>query len=491
MELLATAMQELLGDDLPDDTEFLSENIAEGQSKQVDNRRLVFRRWLYALAAGIILLTVLNFFFKSFGSQSLRSGDATTEVIILSEQTSTPTIIPTETNKPPTATATITPTPIGGAKQVAYINSDSGQVNIQAISGSDQMQDKVIDNSAISLTSLWSSPNFKKIAWESSSGLKIYDSQTKSSQSFPIHGISNVIWHDNSEEITFETNVGYSWEPDYGVLTLGANKNNIIDYLSCMKLDKSQIYLEAVSPDGETISFVEYIKNGNAITERLFSVSVDCSETHLLFETNRDDKYCFGNCGLKGESPFQGVSWSSNSQQLVVSLYGNLFVLDKTGENKSALAGWTTEKAVFPLWLPDSSLIYYLIEDSLIEINADTKEKETIGDFNDPRSMVLSPNMDYILIVDTEGYSNQQLWIYKVMDNELVHLSNALPSDTGDPADRAYVRNFIPSWSPDGKWIAYLSDDKTELINVDDGSYFTLTGNPYSGFLGYDLAWLK
>ena len=105
--------------------------------------------------------------------------------------------------------------------------------------------------------------------------------------------------------------------------------------------------------------------------------------------------------------------------------------------------------------------------------------------------MVLSPNKDYILIVDTVGYSNQQLWIYKIEDNELVHLTDTLPSDTSDPSDREYVRNFVPSWSPDGKWIAYLSDDKTELINVDDGSYFTLTGNPYSGFLGDDLAWLK
>ena len=170
-----------------------------------------------------------------------------------------------------------------------------------------------------------------------------------------------------------------------------------------------------------------------------------------------------------------------------------MFILDKTGENKSTLAGWTTERAVFPLWLPDSNLVFYLTEDSLFEINTDTKEKVNIGDLDKPQDMVLSPNMDCILIRTFDG--NWHLWVYKVKDNELVSLTDIRPSNQKN----YYFGNIYgsmwdfkaPSWSPDGKWIAYLSDDKAELINIDDGSYFTLPGNPYSGFLGYDLVWLK
>ena len=489
MELLATAMQELLGDDLPDDTEFLSENIAESQSKQVDNRRLVFRRWLYALAAGIILLTV----FKSFGSQSSRSSDATTEVIILSEQTSTPIIVSTETKELPTATPTITPTPIGGAEQVVYIENDSNKVNIQPISGNDQFQNKVIDNSPASSTSLWPSPDFTKVAWESRGGLEIYDSQTKLSQGFPIHNMNNIIWHNDSEKMTIETRVyNNSINPsnNIGVMTLDLNSGEVTDYRSCMDI-RTHLYLQAVSPDGETIIVLEYAHDGNHIIEQLLSVSTDCKEIHELYEINRPYKYVLEAGGLlKSESPFRSVSWSSNSQQLIVSLYGNLFVLDKTGENKSTLAGWMTEKAVFPLWIPDSNQVFYLTENSVFEINTNTKEKETIGDFNSPRNMVLSPSKDYILIIDAESNSESQLWIYKVKDNELVHITDILRSDTNDPYYREYAIHF-PSWSPDEKWIANLSDDKTELINVDDGSCFTYPGNPYSGFLGYDLVWLK
>jgi len=506
MELLTAAMQQLLDADLPDDTEFSPEKSPEDPTKKAGmsaldsslerriGRKLAARRWMFALAGGlIILLTVASLFFKPLAASNLQLDNATAGAIIAPEKTSTPIIIPTETKEAPTVIPTITPTPIGGAEQVAYINNDSNQVNIQPVFDSEQVENKVIDNSAVSLTSLWSSPDFKKVAWESESGFKIYDSQTKSSQSFPIHNINNIIWHDNSEKITIETNTYYNSSGSYyiNVMTLAINSGEVTEYSSCMNLI-SHIYLQAVSPDGETIIVLEYIHNGSQIIERLISVSTDCQNIYELYEIIRPYKYVLEAGGLlKKESPFQGVSWSSNSRQLVVSLYGDLFILDKTGENKNTLAGWATEKAAFSLWLPDSSLVYYLTEDSMIEINTDTKEKETIGDFNDPLGMVLSPNKDHILIVDVQDYSDQQLWIYKVKENELVHLTDALPSDTRDYRDREYVRNFVPSWSPDGKWIAYLSDDKAELINVDGGSNFTLPGNPYSGFLGYDLAWLK
>ena len=487
MELLAMAMQELLKDDLPDDTEFVPENSSIAQSRKVGTPAFggfLGRRtggWLYAFAGILIILLIsASLFFRPLVISNLRSDDATASTVILPERTRTPVSTPTETKAPPTATPTITPTPIGGADQVVFLMNDSSQVNIQSVSGSAQMQSEVIDTSSSGGTSLWSSPDFKKVAWESSSGLEIYDSQTKSSQIFSIHNISNVIWHDNSEKITIE-----------GVSTLEINSGELTDYRSCMNV-RTHLYLQSVSPDGETIIVLEYAHDGNHIIEQLLSVSTDCKEIHELFAINRPYKYVLEAGGLlKGESPFQGVSWSSNSQQLIVSLSGNLFILDKTGENKSALAGWTTEKAVLPLWLPDSNLVYYLTEESLIEINTDTKEKETIGVFNAPWRMVLSPNKDYILIVDLEDYSQQQLWIYKIKDNELVHLTDNLPPSLNNPRDRDYYWNFVPSWSPDEKWIAYSSDNKVELINIDDGSYFTLTGNPYSGFLGYDLACLK
>jgi serine/threonine protein kinase len=496
MELLAAAMQKLLDADLPDDTGFLPKNSPEAQSKQIGGRRLALRRWLFALAVGgIILLTVSSFFFKSFGSKNLRSGDATTEVMILSEQTGTPTIIPTETIKPSTATPTITPTPIGGAEQVAFFKNDSNQVNIQPIFGSDQFQNKVIDNSPASLTSLWPSPDLKKIAWESSSGLKIYDSQTKSSQGFSIHNINNIIWHNDLEKMTIETKIykNASGSNNIGVMTLDLDSGEVIDYRSCMNF-KSHIYLQAVSPDGETIIVLEYTHTGNQIIEQLISVSTDCKDFHLLYEINRPYKYVLEAGGLlKTESPFQGVSWSSGSQKLVVSLSGNLLILEKNGANKKSLAGWTAENAVFPLWLPDSNLVYYLSEDSLIKINTDTKEKEIIGALYKPRDMVLSPNKDFILIRTFDG--NWHLWLYNLKSNKLVQLADI---ENSNQKNYNYGNIFgsqwdfkPPSWSPDGKWLAYLSDDKAELINIDNGSLFTLPGNPYSGFLGYDLVWLK
>ena len=496
MELLASAMQQLLGADLPDDSQFTPEISAGGQSKQVGGGMLAPRGWIYALAGGlIILLTVASLFFKPLVASNLRSDDATTGVIILSEQTSTPTIIPAETNEPPTATPTFTPTPAGGAEYVAFLKNDSNQVNIQPISGSDQFQNKVIDNSPASLTSLWSSPDFKKVAWESGVGLKIYDSRTKSSQGFPIHNINNIIWHDDLEKMTIETKIykNASGSNNIGIMTLDLDSGEVTDYRYCMNIN-SHIYLQAVSPNGETIIVLEYTHTGNQIIEQLISVSTDCENIHLLYEINRPYKYVLEAGGLlKTESPFQGVSWSSDSQQLVVSLSGNLIILELNGANKKTLAGWTGENAVFPLWLSDSNLVYYLSEDGLVMINTDTKAKEIIGVLHEPRDMVLSPNKDFILIRTFDG--DWHLWLYNIKSNEIVQLA-----DIEDSNQKNYNYGNIygsqwdfkpPSWSPDGKWVAYLSDDKAELINIDSGSLFTLPENPYSGFLGYDLVWLK
>jgi len=354
----------------------------------------------------------------------------------------------------------------------------------------------LLDSSSSGGSSLWSSPDFKKVAWESSSGLKIYDSKTKSSQSFSVQRINNMVWHDDLENITFET---FDGSKDSEVITLNLKTGELTNYSSCMAIG-THLYLQSVSPDGETIIVLEYTPDGNQLSEKLILVSRDCQGIHELYNINRPAKYTveLGQL-LKRESVFQGVSWSSNSQQFVVSLSGNLFILDKTGENKSALAGWTTERAISPMWLPDSDLVYYLTDDSLIVINTDTIEKEIIGTLHQPQDIILSPNMEYFLIPTTDAdrrealWTHQHLWIYKVKDNELIHLTDVLSSNQNGSIPRDMLRGFVsnPSWSPDGKWVGYLSDDKAELINIDSGSLFTLPENPYSGFLGYDLVWLK
>ena len=312
MELLAIAMQRLLGADLPDDIEFMPENspgdlpkktglsVLDGSLEGRTGGRLVVRGWLYALAGGvIILLTATSIFFKPFITSNLHLDNATAGAIILPEQTSTPRIVPTETQESPTVLPTFTPTPIGGAEQVVYFKNDSNQVNIQPFYSSEQIQNNVIDNSPASFTSLWSSPDFQKIAWESESGLKIYDSQTNSSQSFPIHNINNIIWHDNSEKMTIETKTykNASGSNNIGVTTLDVNSGEMTDYRSCMNTI-SHVYLQAVSPDGETIIVLEYTHNGNFITEQLLSVSTDCQDIYDLYEINRPYKYVLEAGGL-------------------------------------------------------------------------------------------------------------------------------------------------------------------------------------------------
>jgi len=100
---------------------------------------------------------------------------------------------------------------------------------------------------------------------------------------------------------------------------------------------------------------------------------------------------------------------------------------------------------------------------SVTVLEAQNKPKLTLDDFFNSvsfRSVELSPDGNSVVIVTDRADWDQQifrtdLWLYRDDSKTLIQLTQS-----GHDSD--------PKWSPDGKWIAFLSERKNEAGKSDD-----------------------
>ena len=126
-----------------------------------------------------------------------------------------------------------------------------------------------------------------------------------------------------------------------------------------------------------------------------------------------------------------------------------LFVADADGKNERALPHHETEYS--PSLTPDAQWIVFTSERAgqadLYRMHPDGSNLEQLTDdpaFDDQGS--LSPDGKSLAFISTRGEGFTNLWLLDLASRKYKNLTNTRSG------------NFRPSWSPDGRWIAFSSD---------------------------------
>ena len=202
----------------------------------------------------------------------------------------------------------------------------------------------------------------------------------------------------------------------------------------------NRIYNPKLSPDGSQIAFL-WKREGLADIYRLSLAAPGSWPERLTF--NRKSKPYWWD-----ETP----QWSPDGQSLAFTLNDHVHVLGPDSGLPVKLSGFASG-ASSPVWMPDSgSLIVTIeVEDSskLFLIGRDGHSARLLthgsGDDLDARP---SPDGKTVAYVHAPA-DDPNRWELRLLDLD----SGASRQLTGSPSQK----DWSPRWSPDGSWIAFLS----------------------------------
>lgn len=258
-----------------------------------------------------------------------------------------------------------------------------------------------------------------------------------------------------------------------------------------------------LSPDGQRVVFVSD-RDGN---KNLYMVNIDGSHLTQLTYTDEDD-----------DAP----DWSPDGQSIV-------FTSSRSGSTKSEI--WTARVNATgidpssltlvthddfndydPAWSPDGRMIAYssLRIDSgkgytIFVINADGSQNRQVttgrGFDRSPQWSADGQNLIFVRWATDDIQENRRFWFLETQDEkqgvlytdkfetQILHGSIYITRIDGTgthPLVEDGNDNWAPCWSPDGQWVAFISDrdgDDDIYIVKPDGSQITpVTNNTLSDF---------
>ena len=186
-----------------------------------------------------------------------------------------------------------------------------------------------------------------------------------------------------------------------------------------------------------------------------------------------------------GEHNCMMPEWSPNGQQVVYVRQGkdglNLWLCDPDGEHHKPLTRSGSNRV--PSWLPDSKHVVWMVSTSdkgaqdpaansqLCIMNTETMESRRL--FSNAQQIkfsnampVVSPQGNQVAFVSNRGGSNR-VWVSNLDGSDAKPIS-PVPTEKDETLDLP-IEQKVPSWSPDGKWIAHW--EGVEMIHM----------SPYTG----------